>query len=81
MNVIFRGTATAMVTPFLENGEVDYETFARQIEFQIAGGTDALVILHSNSLYTILWDKSMENMHDKKKKQTQSSLLYAENGT
>lgn len=45
MNVIFRGTATAMVTPFLENGEVDYDMFARQIEFQIASGTDALVIL------------------------------------
>ena len=45
MNRIFRGTATAMVTPFTPDERVDFETFERQIEFQIAGGTDALLIL------------------------------------
>jgi 4-hydroxy-tetrahydrodipicolinate synthase len=38
----FAGLSVAMVTPF-KNGEVDYDTFRRQIEFQIAAGTNCLV--------------------------------------
>ncbi|MCD8039966.1 MAG: 4-hydroxy-tetrahydrodipicolinate synthase [Clostridia bacterium] len=40
----FKGTATAMVTPF-KNGEVNYEAFGKMIEYQIANGTDMLVVL------------------------------------
>ena len=40
---IFTGSCTAMITPFTENG-VDYEALERLVEFQIAGGTDALVV-------------------------------------
>jgi len=38
----FAGVSVAMVTPF-RNGEVDYEIFRKQIEFQIAAGTKCLV--------------------------------------
>ena len=38
----FAGLSVAMVTPF-RNGEVDYDTFREQIEFQIAAGTNCLV--------------------------------------
>ncbi len=38
----FAGMSVAMVTPF-KNGEVDYDTFREQIEFQIAAGTNCLV--------------------------------------
>ncbi len=41
-NTVFTGAATAIVTPFL-NGEVDYETFGRLIDWQIAEGIDAIV--------------------------------------
>jgi 4-hydroxy-tetrahydrodipicolinate synthase len=37
----FSGMSVALVTPF-RNGEVDYETFRTQIEFQIAAGTNCL---------------------------------------
>ena len=40
---IFRGAATALVTPFTETG-VDYESFGRLIDWQIEKGIDALVI-------------------------------------
>ena len=40
----FRGTMTAMITPFNEQG-VNFDAFGRMIEYQIAGGTDALLIL------------------------------------
>lgn len=41
---IFRGTCTACITPFTEDG-IDYEALDRQIEFQIKNGIDALCIL------------------------------------
>ncbi len=41
---IFKGAAVAITTPFKANGEVDYDRFTEQIEYQIAGGTDAIVV-------------------------------------
>lgn len=41
---IFTGAGVAIVTPFKANGEVDYETFAKNIEFQIEKGTDAIIV-------------------------------------
>ena len=42
-NSIFRGIATALITPFKENGEVDFEAYGRLIDWQIEQGIDALV--------------------------------------
>ena len=41
---IFTGSAVAIITPFKNGGEVDYESFANIIEFQIANKTDAIVV-------------------------------------
>ena len=41
---VFKGAAVAICTPFLANGEVDYDKFREQIEYQIENGTDAIVI-------------------------------------
>lgn len=41
-NTIFKGVATAIVTPF-KGEEIDYESFARLIEWQIEQGVDAIV--------------------------------------
>ncbi len=41
---IFKGAGAAIVTPMLENGKVDYEGFDRLLEFQIEGGTDAIIV-------------------------------------
>ncbi len=40
---IFRGAATALITPLTENG-IDYENFGRLIDWQIEQGINALVI-------------------------------------
>lgn len=40
----FKGIATAMITPFTQDG-VNFEEFGKMIEYQIEGGTDALVVL------------------------------------
>ncbi len=40
---IFTGAATAIITPF-KNGTIDYPSFKKIIEDQIAGGIDAIVV-------------------------------------
>ena len=45
MTGFLKGTATAMITPFRADGGVDFGSFGAMIEYQIAGGTDMLVIL------------------------------------
>ena len=42
-NTIFTGAATAIITPF-KNGAIDYESFGRIIEDQIANSIDAIVV-------------------------------------
>ena len=41
---IFTGSAVAIVTPFKNNGDVDYDKFRDLIEYQIAHGTDCIVV-------------------------------------
>lgn len=40
---IFTGAAVALVTPFLEDGSVNYKKLEELIEYQIANNTDAIV--------------------------------------
>ena len=42
-NTIFKGAATAIITPMTSDG-VDYESFGRLIDWQIDSGIDALVV-------------------------------------
>ncbi len=44
MKGFFNGSATALITPFNENG-VNYEVLGELIEYQIENGTDAIVFL------------------------------------
>lgn len=40
---VFKGSATAMITPF-KNDAIDFDSFAKLIDFQLENNTDALVI-------------------------------------
>ncbi|MDC3338215.1 4-hydroxy-tetrahydrodipicolinate synthase, partial [Flavobacteriales bacterium] len=40
----FKGLGVALVTPFSENGNIDYAGLQRLIELQLNGGTDYLVV-------------------------------------
>ena len=44
---IFEGAGVALVTPFKENGTVNYEVLESLIEEQIAGGTDCIVAMNN----------------------------------
>lgn len=42
-NLLFRGTGTALVTPFTKDGTIDILTFKKLIEFQIKNGVEAII--------------------------------------
>ncbi len=41
---IFTGSGVAITTPFKKDRSVDYDLFREQIEYQIGGGTDAIIV-------------------------------------
>ena len=45
MTGFFSGIITAMITPFYKDGGVNLPEFGKMIEYQIEGGTDAIVVL------------------------------------
>ena len=53
---VFTGAATAIITPFY-NTEVDYDAFARLIDWQIAEGIDALVVCGTTGEASTLTDE------------------------
>ncbi len=42
-NTVFTGVATAIVTPMTKGGAIDYDTYAKLIDWQIAEGINAIV--------------------------------------
>ena len=54
-NSVFTGAGVALVTPFTETG-VDYQKLDELIEFQIAGGTDAIIITGTTGEASVMPD-------------------------
>ncbi|MFW9607989.1 MAG: dihydrodipicolinate synthase family protein, partial [Prevotella sp.] len=42
---IFKGLGIALITPFTTDGEVDYKSLKRLLEYQLDNGADFLCIL------------------------------------
>ena len=63
-NPIFRGAATALVTPLTENG-VDYAALERLINWQIDEGIDALVIAGTTGESSTLTDEEHRELFEK----------------
>ncbi len=53
---VFTGAATAIITPFKDN-KIDYESFARLIEWQISEGIDAIVVCGTTGEASTLTDE------------------------
>lgn len=43
-NTIFTGAGVAIITPMNDDGSINYEGFAENIEYQINNGTDAIIV-------------------------------------
>lgn len=54
-NTVFKGAATAIITPFKDN-KIDYERFAKLIDWQIAEGIDAIVVCGTTGEASTLTD-------------------------
>ena len=54
-NTVFKGVATALITPLTENG-IDYDAFGRLIDWQIDEGINALVVCGTTGEASTLTD-------------------------
>ena len=61
-NTIFKGVATALVTPMLENGAVDFENFGKLVDFQIEQGINALVVCGTTGEASTLTDEEHKEL-------------------
>ena len=59
--IIFKGTCTAAITPFTEDG-IDYDALSRQIEYQIENGIDAITILGTTGEAPTITDAEYEKI-------------------
>ncbi len=59
---VFRGAATALITPMRDDGNIDYIAFGRLIEAQISSGIDALVVLGTTGETSTLSDKEKRDI-------------------
>lgn len=60
---VFKGVATAVITPFNENG-VDYDAFAKIIDWQIDSGIDGLVVCGTTGEASTLTDEEHRQVID-----------------
>ena len=58
---IFRGAATAIITPFTETG-VDFDAFGRLIGYQLDGGIDAIVAAGTTGEGSVLTDEEYRDV-------------------
>ena len=59
-----KGLGTALITPFTEEGEIDFQALGTLIEHQVAGGTDYLVVLGTTSESPTLTNKEQNTLID-----------------
>ena len=43
MNTLFRGTGTALATPFRPDGSIDFDSYGRLIDYQVDNGIEAVI--------------------------------------
>ena len=61
---IFQGVCTAIVTPFTSSGEVDFNTFDRLIDRQLAAGVSAICVCGTTGESATLTEKEHEELID-----------------
>ncbi|MCL2375960.1 MAG: 4-hydroxy-tetrahydrodipicolinate synthase [Defluviitaleaceae bacterium] len=60
---IFTGVGTAIITPFNEKNEVDWNVYSDLIEFQIANGADAIIVCGTTGeAATLTYDERAESV-------------------
>lgn len=58
------GLGTALITPFLDNGNIDYPALERLLRKQVSGGTDYIVVLGTTGEAATMTDKEKASVRD-----------------
>lgn len=53
------GPIPSISTPFLKNGDIDWKSLSRMIDFMVGNGAPALLLTFGDSLFTLLSDKEV----------------------
>lgn len=61
---MFRGTGTAIITPFLQDQSVDYNNLKRLVEYQIKNNVDAIIVLGSTGESPVIDDEERAKIVD-----------------
>ena len=61
---IFKGLGIALITPFLEDGTVDYKSLIRLVEYQLDNGADFFCILATTGETPTLTDEEKQKIKD-----------------
>ena len=61
-DVIFKGVATAIVTPFDENDNINFDEFKRLIDFQIENKVNAIVVCGTTGEASVLSKEEKEEL-------------------
>jgi len=59
---VFTGSGVAIVTPFLENGDIDYKSFEKLIDFHLENKTDALVVAGTTGEASTMTDEEQRDV-------------------
>ncbi len=60
--MVFKGSAVALVTPFDKNGNINFYSLKHLIEYQIANGTNAIVVLGTTGESSVISFEEREKL-------------------
>ncbi|MBO6018662.1 MAG: dihydrodipicolinate synthase family protein, partial [Prevotella sp.] len=61
---IFKGLGIALITPFKEDGSVDYDSLKRLVQYQLDNGADFFCILATTGETPTLTPQEKQNIKD-----------------
>lgn len=59
---VFTGSGVAIITPFFENGDINYENFGKIIDFQLENKTDALIVAGTTGEASTMTDEEQRDV-------------------
>ncbi|HED37192.1 MAG TPA: 4-hydroxy-tetrahydrodipicolinate synthase, partial [Ignavibacteria bacterium] len=71
---MFSGVGTALITPFDENLEVDYQALKNIVRFQLKGEVDALIVLGTTGESPVISDFEREYILETVKEETEGKI-------
>ena len=75
---MFKGTGTALITPFNDDLSVDYSSLKKIVRFQVDGGVDALIVLGTTGESPVINDEERKRLRQTGQRNCRGSTAGAE---